>query len=164
MVDHRREGRATCLGDDEDAAPGVGGIDIAPYLTGIDRGLHEPARSRLVDADRRGDVADRARAVIREHDEQPNRGVATATAGAAGSTASAMFGVRGVAVGVTAMGVTAERAVVPIVPRVLAAPAARPPIEGSRRAAERAGPERPTGATSAERTEGCLDRRDRVGT
>lgn len=81
VVEQGRQGRATRVGDDEDAAPRVSRVDIAAHLTRIDRRLYEPARPRLVDADRRCELAHRARAVFGEHHEQPHGGVTTAPPG-----------------------------------------------------------------------------------
>jgi hypothetical protein len=86
MVEHRRQGGATRLRDDEDAAPRVARVDLAPHLARVDGGLHEPAGPRLVDADRRGEVAHGARTMVRQHHQHPDRGVTAPSAGTTPTT------------------------------------------------------------------------------
>jgi len=50
-----------CVGEHDRAAACVGGIDLTADVPRLDRGLHEPARPRLVDADRLGEFAHRRR-------------------------------------------------------------------------------------------------------
>ena len=145
MADDRREGSTARLGDDQDAAPRVGGVDLAPHLSGVDGGLNESTRPWLVDADGCSEVADRTRPVVREHDEQPHRGMAAA---AARSTVAAVPTPPAVLV-VRVVGLITEGTPVPVVP---------PEPRAGRARAER--PAEPSATECAERS---LDRCDRVG-
>lgn len=156
VIEHVREGGAARFGDDEDAASGVARIDFAAHMAGVHGRLHEPARARLVDTDQRGEVAHRARAALRERDEQAHRGMATAAARSAVTRRASVI----------AMRVGAERAAVTVVTPLVSTPS--PGSAPDRAGAERTRPERPGSpgaaarSTAAERAEGRLDRRDRV--